>query len=120
MAVGSVRFALGNLIPIVGGTLGGTLRTLAASLSLIRSTLGTLALAALLLSVLPALVSVLLHRFFLSLACDFSDMLGSTRASRILSGFRSVYDIAAATLSVALVLFFLILGILCNTLCAIG
>ena len=120
LAAGSVRFAVGNLIPIVGGTLGGSLRTLASSLSLIRSTLGTLTLAALLLSVLPVLVSLLLHRLFLSLASDLSDMLGASRASRILVGFRGIYDIAAATLSVALVLFFLILGILCHTRAALG
>ncbi len=120
LAAGSIRFAVGNLIPIVGGTLGGSLRTLASSLALIRSTLGTLSLAALLLSVLPVLVSLLLHRLFLSLASNLSDMLGSSRASRILVGFRGIYDIAAATLSVALVLFFLILGILCHTVSAIG
>lgn len=120
LAAGSIRFAVGNLIPIVGGTLGGSLRTLASSLALIRSTLGTLSLGALLLSVLPVLVSVLLHRLFLSLAADLSDMLGSSRASRILVGFRGIYDIAAATLSVALVLFFFILGILCRTVTAIG
>lgn len=120
LAAGSVRFAIGNLIPVVGGTLGGSLRTLASSLSLVRSTLGTLSLASLLLSVLPVLISLLLHRFFLSLASDAAGMLGAERARRTLDGFRSVYDLAAALLAVALVLFFLILGILCHTVTAIG
>lgn len=120
LAVGSVRFAVGNLIPIVGGTLGGSLRTLAASLSLIRSTVGTLTLVSLLASVLPVLVSLLLHRFCLSLCSDLAGMLGADDAKRIFEGFRGIYDLAVATLSLAFVLFFFVLGILCHTVTAIG
>jgi stage III sporulation protein AE len=120
LTVGSVRFAIGNLIPVVGGTLGGSLRTLSASLSLIRSTVGTLSVVSLLLSVLPVLVSLLLHRFCLSLAADLSGMLGAGEAKRIFDGFRGIYDLAAATLALALVLFFFVLGILCHTVTAIG
>lgn len=120
LAAGSVRFAIGNLIPVVGGTLGGSLRTLASSLSLVRSTLGTLSLVSLLLSVLPVLISLLLHRFFLSLASDTAGMLGAESARRTLDGFRGIYDLTVALLSVALVLFFLILGIFCHSVTAIG
>jgi hypothetical protein len=70
--------------------------------------------------VLPVLVSLLLHRFFLSLAADLSGMLGATGTRRILEGTRTVYDLAAATLSLSLVLFFFILAILCHSVMAIG
>ena len=120
LAAGSVRFAVGNLIPVVGGTLGGSLRTLAASLTLIRSTAGTLTVAALLSSVLPALITLLLHRLLLSLAADIAGALGGAGSRRILDGFRGIYDLAVAALSVSLVLFFLVLGILCRTATAIG
>lgn len=120
LAAHSLRFAVGNLIPVVGGTLGGTLRTLSASLSLLKSTVGVLAVAALLLLLLPTLISLLLHRLFLSLAASVSTMLGSERAGKILSDFRMVYDLAIAALAVGTVLFLLIIGILTRCSLAIG
>lgn len=120
LAAGSVRFAVGNLIPVVGGTLSGSLRTLAASLSLIRTSAGTLAVVALLCACLPVLISLLLHRLTLSLCADVSHALGADSTRRILDGFRGIYDLAIAALALALVLFFLVLGILCRTATALG
>lgn len=120
LAAGSVRFAVGSLIPVVGGTLGGSLRTLASSLSLVRTTAGTLTVAALLSTSLPVLISLLLHRLILSLSADVAGALGADGTRRILDGFRGIYDLAVAALAVALVLFFLVLGILCRTATAIG
>lgn len=120
MALHSVRFAVGNLIPVVGGALGGTLRTLSATLQLLKSTTGALSVAALLLLLLPTLIGLLLHRFFLSLSEALSGVLGSERASNIFRDFRVIYDLAAATLAVVLVLFFFIIGILTRCSLAIG
>lgn len=112
VAAGSLRFAVGNLVPIVGSTLGGTLRTLTATVTLLKARLGTLAVAALLMSVLPIFFVLLLHRFALSLSSAVAAMLGAARAREILDGFRSLYDLAIATLAITAVLFFLLLGIL--------
>ena len=51
---------------------------------------------------------------------DLSGMLGATGTRRILEGTRTVYDLAAATLSLSLVLFFFIFAILCHSVMAIG
>lgn len=120
MALHSVRFAVGNLVPLVGGALGGTLRTLSATLQLLKSTAGALSVAALLALLLPTLIGLLLHRFFLSLAEALSGVLGSERAGGIFRDFRVIYDLAAATLAVVLVLFLFIIGILARCSMAIG
>ena len=112
MATQSVRFALGNMIPVIGGQLGGTLRTLSASLGLLKNTVGALSVAALLLLLLPPLVSLLLHRFFLSLSASFSKMLGAGRAEKVFLAFRGMYDLAVATLALTLVTFLLLLALL--------
>lgn len=112
MATQSVRFALGNMIPVIGGQLGGTLRTLSASLGLVKNTVGALSVAALLLLLLPPLVSLLLHRFFLSLSASFSKMLGAGRAEKVFLAFRGMYDLAVATLALTLVTFLLLLALL--------
>lgn len=120
LAAHSVKFAVGNLIPVVGASLGTTLRTLSASLSLLKSSVGAVAVAALLLLILPTLVSLLLHRLFLSLAASVSTMLGSEAAGKIFTDFRAIYDLATATLALTTVLFLLIIGILARCGLAIG
>ncbi len=120
LATTSVRFAVGNLIPIIGGSLGGTLRTVNATLSLLKGTVGTLSVVALLLLLLPPLVSMLLHRFALSLAASASDILGSPRGARIFREFCGIYDLAIATLAIGSVLFLLILGIFAKCGMALG
>ena len=112
LATQSVRFTVGQLIPVIGTSLSGSLRTIAASLSLVKGTLGTLAVVALLLLLLPPLVELLLHRFLLSLCASVSAMLGSERAKETLIAFRGVYDLAAATVAICMVLFILMLSLL--------
>ncbi len=112
LAAHSARFAVGNLIPVIGNSLSGSLRTLAASLTLLKSTVGILAVVAILLLFLPGLCSLLLHRFFFSLTAGLSAALGSRHASQIFADFRAIYDLAIATLAIASVLFLLIIGIL--------
>lgn len=112
LAASAVRFTVGQMIPVVGAGLGGTLRTLSATLSLLKSKIGVLAVVALLSLFLPTLVSLLLHRFCLSFAGGFASLLGSERAGRIFTDFRGIYDLAVATLSLCAVLFLLVIGVL--------
>lgn len=120
LATTSVRFAVGNLIPIIGGSLGGTLRTVNATLSLLKGTVGTLSVVALLLLLLPPLISMLLHRFALSLAASACDILGSGRGARVFREFCGIYDLGIATLAIGSVLFLLILGIFAKCGMALG
>ncbi len=120
LATTSVRFAVGNLIPIIGGSLGGTLRTVHATLTLLKSTVGTLSVVAILLLLLPPLITLLLHRFSLSLAAAASEMLGSTRGARIFREFCGIYDLVIATLAIGGILFLLILGIFARCSLALG
>ncbi|MBQ8173828.1 MAG: hypothetical protein IJ009_00325 [Clostridia bacterium] len=112
LAAGAVRFTVGQLVPVVGSSLAGSLRTVAASLSLVKGTLGTLSVFALLSMLLPPLVELLLHRLCLSLCASVSGMLGNERAREAFSAFRGIYDLAAATLAVCLVLFILVIALL--------
>ncbi len=112
VAAASVRFTLGQLIPVVGGSISSTWRTLTASLALLKSTVGTLSVVALLLMLLPTLITLLLHRLALSLAAGVSNLLGAPKSAKIFTSFRGIYDIAAATLALAVVLFLFIMSVL--------
>lgn len=103
----SVKFALGQMIPVIGGSLAETWRVLTASLGVLRHSLGALAVVSLLLVILPTLLTALLHRLGLSLAASLAELLGCERGKKVFSDLRGIYDLAVATLSVTLVLFFL-------------
>ena len=108
----SVKFAVGNLIPVIGGSLSDTLRTLTASLTFLRSSIGTFSVLTVLMMLLPTLIGMLIHRFGLSLAASLSGMLGCGRAEKVFTDFRGIYDLSIATLSIVTVLFLLLLSIL--------
>lgn len=116
----SVKFALGQMIPVIGGSLSETWRVLSASLGLLRNSLGVFAVVSLFLLILPTLLTALLHRFALSLASSFAGILGCPRAEKIFTDLRGIYDLAVATLSVTLVLFLLTVALIARCTVAVG
>lgn len=116
----SISFALGQMIPVVGGAVGSTVRTLSASLALIQSAIGALGVFYLLSLLLPPLLSLLLHRLCLSLCASVADLLGCAEERALLQSFRSLYDLAIAALAITSVLFILLLALLLHCTPAIG
>jgi stage III sporulation protein AE len=82
LSVRSVKFALGQLIPVIGGSLAESWRVLTSSLGVLRNTLGAFTVVSLFLLILPTLLTALLHRLGLSLAAALSDLLGCERGKR--------------------------------------
>ena len=111
----AVKFLAGNMIPVVGSTVGDTLRTLAASVRLFRSTVGVAGMIALALLILPFLFELFLTRWALNSAAAIGQMIGGHGIARLCRELSSLYGyiIAAATLSS-------VLCVLSLTLFAIG
>ena len=107
----AVKFLAGNMIPVVGGTVGDTLRTLAASVKLMRSTVGVAGIVALSFLLLPTLIELFLTRFAFNTAAAVGEMLGCKSAVRLYREIASLYGyvIAAAVLSSVLCAFALTL-----------
>lgn len=120
LSLRSVTFAVGNLIPLVGGSVGGAVRTLGASLSLLRSSVGALSVAALLMLFFPVFIGAMLHRLCLSLAAAVAEAMGCAQAEKILLAFRGMYDLAIAALAVSAVLFLLLLSLFTKCALALG
>ena len=120
LSLRSVSFAVGNLIPLVGGSVGGAVRTLGASLTLLRSSVGALSVAALLMLFLPVFIGAMLHRLCLSLAASVAEAMGCTQAEKILLSFRGIYDLAVAALAIAAVLFLCLLSLFTKCALALG
>ena len=96
LSLRSLRFAVGQMVPIVGGTVSGSLATVAASLGLVRSTAGIGVAAAVLLPLIPVAVELILARMALSLLSEVGGMFGAGTSVRLLRGFRSLFDLALA------------------------
>lgn len=96
LSLRSLRFAVGQMVPIVGGTVSGSLATVSASLGLVRSTAGIGVAAAVLLPLIPVAVELILSRTALSLLAEVGGLLGATTPVRLLRGFRQLFDLALA------------------------
>ena len=107
----AVKFLAGNMIPVVGSTVGDTLRTLAASVKLMRSTVGVAGIVALALLLLPTIIELFLTRFVFNTAAAVGELLGCKSSVRLYREIASLYGyiIAAAALSSLLCVFALTL-----------
>lgn len=117
----TVKFAVGNMIPTVGGTVSGGLSALASSVSFLRATAGGGVCAVLLSSAIPPLVALLLSRLSLSLSASFFDLLGVGGPHvRLLRGFRALLDLCLAAVALSFMLFIFIATVFMKSRVALG
>ncbi len=112
----SLRFALGQMVPIVGGTVSGSLGTALASVALVRSTAGATVAAAVLLPLIPLLAELFLSRLALSLLSGAAGILSLEVPKRLLTGFRALFDLALAAVSISGLVFLFVAASFARTL----
>lgn len=100
----AAKFLAGNLIPVVGGAVGDSLRTVASGVAFLKSTVGVGAMIVLLVMLLPVLVSLLLTRLSFRLSLAVSDLLGCEAESRFLGELTGIYGTLIAVVSICSVL----------------
>ena len=109
LAFRGVRYAVGNFIPFVGGTVSASLQTVAASVSLLKKSLGVGCVLAVLFLLLPLFIELFLVRTLLSLASGAAEMTGASRVAKLFSEIRTVYDmLIALTLLPSILLIFIV------------
>lgn len=101
VAMRSARYAVGNMIPLVGGSIGAALGTLGSSLTLVKNTAGVSCVAVVLLLTLPELIYLLLARLAVSAAGTAAEALGFTAGEKLLGSFLKIYDMLLATVAAA-------------------
>jgi hypothetical protein len=108
------------VIPIVGGSIGDSLRTVAAGIQYIKSILGVGGIAMIFLAVLPVLASLLLTRFALSLAGGIAGFFGCGEIGGLLGELSEVYSSIVAAVAMTGIMFILTLFIFIKTAVAIA
>ena len=101
VAMRSARYAVGNMIPLVGNSIGAALGTLGSSLTLVKNTAGVSCVAAILLMTLPELLSLFLARLAVSAAGAAAEAIGFTVGEKLLASFLKIYDMLLATVAAA-------------------
>lgn len=120
VAMRGAKMLAGSAIPVVGGSVGDTLKTVAGSVRFLKSTVGVGGIVLVCLLVLPTFLSVLLYRLVLISAAACADFLGCTRESRLLSGLVTVYGYLLASVSICSVTFIFLLTLFVRCSVAVG
>ena len=115
-----IRYAVGQMIPVVGGAVSGSLGTVAAGVSLLRGVCGVSGMILIALLLLPTLLWLLLLGTTLRLAATAASLLSCDGEARLISEMASLHGYLAAAVSICGVAFVLALAILVHTACAIG
>lgn len=103
LALRTARFAAGSFLPLVGGSVSETLRTVAGSVEYLRSVTGTGAILVLFFLFLPTFLSVLLTRIALLLGGAVANLLSCEAEGKILNEVSSVYGYFLAIIAVLFV-----------------
>ncbi|MBQ9773185.1 MAG: hypothetical protein IJW30_00800 [Clostridia bacterium] len=90
LAMKSVKFAAGNMIPVVGGSVSELLRTLGASIGYLRGAVGICGILLLILLLLPTLIELFLVRLTWQLGASLADILGCDTEKKLLEEFASI------------------------------
>lgn len=120
LAMRGVKFAAGNLIPIVGGSVSELLRTVSASVGYLRGTIGISGILLLLLTLLPVLAELLLNRLIWQIGASLADLLGCKTEKKLLGEVASLCGYLAAAVSICSSVFLLAFALLAHCASAIG
>lgn len=111
LSLRTAKFAIGNFIPIIGGFIGDSLKTISSSLMLIKNSCGIVAIIVVVLITLPVLISLWLNKFSFSLVASISKMLGIDNESRIFEESCTLCGFALSIVSLTCVAFIFALTI---------
>ncbi len=116
----SAKVITATIIPVVGGSVSETLRTLGASVQYIKSVIGVSAIAFIVILLLPTLISLIARRFVYLIAGSVADLLGCERESRLIGEIGNVSGFMIAVVSMSSVMFILGFNIFIRTTVAVG
>ena len=100
-----------QIIPMVGGTIGETLRTAGASIEYLRSNVGVILIIILVIMILPTFISIALYRLGFIISNAFAGLLGCDREGRMLLEISSIYGYVLAIISICAITLLLLITV---------
>jgi stage III sporulation protein AE len=111
----ATKFVAGSVIPILGGSVGESIKTLATGISVLRKSLGVTGIMLIFLLFMPVLISLLLTRAANGIAASFATMLGCEREGEVLRELASMYGYICGTMAMCSVTFIFTLALLISS-----
>ena len=109
MAARTVKFTMSSAVPVVGSAVGEAVRALSGSIGYIKNTVGTLAVFAIFIVILPVLINLLLNRIGFNLVSVIAKIIGCDKESIFLGDVVSLMNYAIAILAACSVFFIFLL-----------
>ena len=119
-AARTARLVSGSFIPVLGGSVGETLRTLASGVGYLKNVFGIGGILMIFSLLLPVCLSALLFRTVFLICGGFADMLGCTSEARLLDGLGEVWGTMLAVITSVSVMFVLALCIFMQSVVAVA
>jgi stage III sporulation protein AE len=116
----TARMLSGNFIPMVGGSIGETLRTVGGSVAYLKNVLGIGGIIMIGYILLPVGCSVLFMRVAFLLGSGVAELLGCSNEARFLGNLGEVYGSMLAVISGVSVMFILALCVFMKTVIAVA
>ncbi|MBR2312037.1 MAG: hypothetical protein IKA46_01945 [Clostridia bacterium] len=99
LALRTVRFAAGSFLPVVGGSISESLRTVAGSVEYLRGAVGIGGILVVFFLFLPTFLTVLLTRITFSLSSAVAGLLSCSREQKLLGELSSVWGYFLAVIA---------------------
>lgn len=119
-AARTAKLVSGTVIPILGGSVGETFRTVAAGVSYLKNVFGIGSIIMIALLVLPVIITLVLTRFAFLLTAGLADMLGCSAEARTLENLGEVYGTMLAVVSGVGVMFVMALCVFMQSAVAVA
>ena len=120
LAMKSAKFAAGNLIPVLGGSVSELLKTVGVGVGYLRGTVGISAVLLLLFLLLPTLIELLLLRLTWQLCASLADLLGCDPEKRLLEEFASLHGYLIAAVCICSSILLISFTLLTHCASAVG
>lgn len=108
----SARFAINSVVPVIGSAISEGLLSIQSYSSLIKSTVGIVGIVVIVLIFLPALLKILIWKFFLSVSSIASEMFEDRSVLAVLQAFQGALLLMLIVLILSLVTTVISFGIL--------
>lgn len=116
----SAKLLTASVIPIVGGSVSDTLKTVGASVQYVKSIVGVGGIVLIVILVLPTLISLIFARFVFMISGSIAELLGCEREGKLIGELGNAEACMLATVSMSSVMFVLALNIFVKSAVAIG
>lgn len=100
----AAKFITSSSVPIVGSSVGETLKTFAAGVGLLRKSIGIIGIVMILILTLPTIILLLLQGKSIELCASFAETLGCSKEKSLLDGISGIYGCLTASVSVVSVM----------------